>query len=218
MNFSNETLDVLKNFSSINSSMLFREGNVLRTISPQKTIMAKAEVGEAFERDFAIFDLPRFIGVLSLFDKPDIKIGEKEATISADKKKLVYVYADPSTFTTPPSKDVTFPIPEVTFTLKASDLQKVQRAGNLLQLPEIAVTGDGETISLKAYDSKNPTADSYSAVIGETDHTFNAIFKNENLKMLPNDYEVSISSKGISRFIANKITYWIATESTSTFG
>ena len=217
MNFSDNTINVLKNFSSINSSMLFRSGNVLRTISPQKTIMAKAEVDESFERDFAIFDLPRFIGVLSLFDKPDVRVGEKEATIAADKKKLVYVYADPSTFATPPSKDVTFPIAEINFTLKAADLQKVQRAGQLLNLPEIAVSGDGSVISLKAYDSKNPTADSYSADIGETEHTFNAIFKNENLKMIQNDYDVSISSKGISRFIAPKITYWIATEATSTF-
>jgi hypothetical protein len=80
------------------------------------------------------------------------------------------------------------------------------------------VIGNGSTISLKAYDSKNPTADSYSAIIGDTEQTFCAIFKSENLKMLVNDYEVSLSSKGISRFISDKLTYWIAVESNSTFG
>ena len=217
MNFSENTLAVLKNFSSINSGMLFRTGNTVRTISPQKTIMAKAEVDDTFEQDFAIFDLPRFLGVLSLFEKPEIQLGVNSAVIVDDKRKLVYTYADVSTFATPPSKDVTFPVPEITFVLKAADLQKVQRTGNVLQLPEVAVVGNGSTISLKAYDSKNPTADSYSSVIGETDHTFNAIFKNENLKMIPNDYEVSISSRGISRFEAPKITYWVATEATSTY-
>jgi hypothetical protein len=217
MKFSDQTITVLKNFSSINSSILFREGNILRTISPQKTIMAKAEVDETFEKDFAIFDLPRFLGVLSLFDTPEIVVGDKEATIVDDKRKLVYIYADPSTFATPPVKDVTFPIPDVEFTLRTVDLQKVQRAGNVLQLPEIAVIGNGSTISLKAYDSKNPTADSYSAIIGDTEQNFCAIFKNENLKMLVNDYEVSLSSRGISRFISDKLTYWIAVEATSNF-
>ena len=217
MKFSDATLDVLKNFSSINSSMLFRSGNTIRTISPQKTIMAKAEVDESFDKDFAIYDLPRFLGVMSLFEKPEVTLNDKEAVILDNSRKLVYTYADASTFATPPSKDVTFPDAEVNFTLKNEDLQKVQRAGNVLQLPEIAVVGDGTTIALKAYDSKNPTADSYVAIIGITNRVFNAIFKNENLKLIPADYDASVSSKGISKFTSAKITYWIATEATSTF-
>jgi len=217
MNLSDTTLAVLKNFSSINSSILFREGNVVRTISPQKTIMASATIDETFNRDFAIFDLPRFLGVLSLFDKPELVLNNNDVTIVSDKRKLVYTYADASTFVTPPAKDITFPLADISFELKHEDLQKVQRAANVLQLPEIVVSGNGSTISLKAYDSKNPTADSYSSVIGETDINFNAIFKNENLKILPNDYTVDISSRGISRFNSSKVTYFIATEATSTF-
>jgi gp45 sliding clamp, C terminal len=217
MNLSDATLAVLKNFSSINSSILFREGNVIRTISPQKTIMASAEVDETFNKDFAIFDLPRFLGVISLFDNPELIMNNADVTIVSDKRKLVYTYADPSTFITPPAKDITFPLADISFDLKNEDLQKVQRAANVLQLPEIAVSGNGSIISLKAYDSKNPTADSYSSDVGETDSTFNAIFKNENLKIIPNDYRVDISSRGISRFSSPKVTYFIATESTSTF-
>ena len=217
MKFSDKTVSVLKNFSSINKSMLFRQGNTLRVISPQKNILAKADIDETFDRDFAIYDLPRFLGVLSLFDSPEVVINEKDATIIHDKKKLVYVYADASSFATPPVKDVSLPLAEITMTLTSADLQQVQRAGSVMQLPEIAFVGDGKSISLKAVDMKNPTADSFIVEIGETDQTFNAVFKSENFKLMDATYEVSISSKGISQFATTGMTYWIATEATSTF-
>jgi hypothetical protein len=217
MKFSDKTISVLKNFSSINKSMLFRQGNTLRVISPQKNILAKADIDETFDRDFAIYDLPRFLGVLSLFDSPEVVINEKDATIIVDKKKLVYVYADASSFATPPAKDVSLPLAEINMTLTNADLQQVQRAGSVMQLPEIAFVGDGKIISLKAVDMKNPTADSFVVEIGETDQTFNAVFKSENFKLMDATYEVSISSKGISQFATTGMTYWIATEATSTF-
>jgi gp45 sliding clamp, C terminal len=204
MIFSEKTLAVLKNFSSINSSMLFRRGNIVRSISPQKTILAKEQIDENIERDFAIYDLSKFLGVLSLFNAPEIVLGENSATIVANNQKLVYVYADASTFATPPDKELTLPVPEVMFNLKSADLLKVQRAGHVLQLPEIAVAGDGSTIRLKAVD-------------GETDKTFNVVFKSENLKMLPNDYDLSITSKGISKFECGTLVYMVANEASSSF-
>ena len=217
MILSDKTTKVLQNFATINSGILFRSGNVIRTISPQKTIMAKATVDETFGRDFAIFNLNRFLGVLSLFQSPEIVVGEKSATIVADKQKLTYVYADPTTFMTPPEKDVTFPIPEITFKLKAADLDKVKKAGNVMQLPEIAITGDGTTMMIRAVDMKNPTADGFSIDVATTELNFNAVFKAEQLIMLPNDYDVVISSKGISKFDATNLTYWVAVEASSTF-
>jgi len=217
MKFSDKTLSVLKNFSTINHGILFRSGSTLKTISPQKTIMANVDVEETFEKDFAIYDLPRFLGVLSLFDNPEIVLGENQATIVSDKRKLVYTYSDPTTFTTPPVKDVSFPETTIKFSLANEDLQKVQRAANVLQLPETIVSGDGSTIYLSADDSKTPSKDKYSVAIGTTTQVFNAVFKNENLKLLPSDYSVEISERGISRFTAEGIMYYIATEATSTF-
>lgn len=218
MIFSEKTLGVLKNFSSINGGILFRQGNTLRTVSPQKTIMAKAEIDETMERDFAIFELPRFLGAMSLFENPEVDFGEVAATIKSGKQKLVYAYADAATITVAPAKDISFPVPEVMFNMKSVDFLKVQRAGHVMGLPEIAVTGDGSSIYLKAVDSKNPTSDAFVIEVGETDKTFNAIFKSENLKMIHNDYDVSISSKGIAKFDVSKLTYWVATEATSKFG
>ena len=41
MKLSDKTISVLKNFSSINQSILFKEGNKLRTISVMKTFLQK---------------------------------------------------------------------------------------------------------------------------------------------------------------------------------
>jgi hypothetical protein len=217
MKLSDNTLTVLKNFSSINHGILFRAGNVIRTISPQKTVMASAEVEETFDRDFAIYDLSKFLGALTLFDRPEIKFGDTQATIASDKRKLVYTYADPSTFLTAPSKELNFPETDIKFNIANEELQKIQKAASVLQLPETVISGDGENIYLSADDSKNPSKDKYSIVVGQTNATFNAVFKNENLKLLPNDYAVEISDKGISKFSATGVVYFIASEATSTF-
>jgi len=217
MKLSDNTLNVLKNFSSINHGILFRAGNTLRTISPQKTVMASAEVEETFDRDFAIYDLSKFLGALTLFEQPEIKIGETQATIAAGNRKLVYTYADPSTFLTPPAKDLNFPTTDIVLNVSHEDLQKVQKAANVLQLPETVISGDGENIYLSADDTKNPSKDKYSVAVGTTTRVFNAVFKNENLKLLTNDYLVEISDKGISKFSATGVVYFIATEQNSTF-
>lgn len=217
MILNDNTLAVLKNFSQLNTSLLFKEGNVLRTISPNKTVMAKAVLDQDFERDFAIYDLPRFLGVLSLLDDPNIELGAKEAKIVSGKRKIVYVYADPSTFATPPSKDLPFPEPEIEFTLEDEDIQKALKASSVLQLPELAFNGTGSEVHLRAVDSRNPTADSFSIAVAESGYRFNAIFKKENIRLLPGNYECSISSKGIAQLKSDRVTYWIASEATSTF-
>jgi gp45 sliding clamp, C terminal len=220
MKLSDNTMTVLKNFSSINPSLFVRTGNVLRTISPQKTIMAKAELEDNFDKDLGIHDLGRFIGVLSMFDDHDIDWRDKYAILkdkSSNDFSINYTYCDPSTFATPPTKDVVLPIPDVNFHLKTENLNRVMKSANFLQLPEIAVVGDGTNLMLKAYNSKNPTADSSTKVIGATDKNFTAIYKIENLNIIPGDYDVSISSKGISTFTSSKLTYWIAIEATSNF-
>lgn len=218
MKFSENTIQILKNFSTINQSMLFSKGNVLKTISPQKTIFARAEIAEYIETDFAIYELPRFLGALSLFTDPEVELQSDRAIISAGKRRVVYTYADPSTFVTPPSKEISLNNPEVVFNLSFDELQKVQRAGNLFNLPEIAVTGDGEQLILSACNIDNPTSDTYKVVVDQSDYVFNAVFRNENLKFMSGeDYEVSISSKGISSFESNTLKYWIAVERSSSF-
>jgi len=217
MKITTNTLNILKNFAKINPSILLVEGNTLKTISPNKTIMAKAKVDTTFVKRCAIYNLDRFIATISLFQDPELNFDEKSVKINGDNKKSDYYYADENTIKAPPDKEIKLPSVDVSFTLKDADLKDVEKAAGVLQLPEIFVTGDGSKIYFQAGDSKNPTSDIYSIEIGETNKTFRAIFKVENIRIIPGEYEVNVSSRGISHFSGKEVEYWIAVEQSSTF-
>ena len=82
MNISGNTISVLKNFSSINQSLVVDAGNTIRTISPQKTVMAVAEVDDTFDSSFAIYDLNQFLSAVSLFEKPDYEFEDKSVVVA----------------------------------------------------------------------------------------------------------------------------------------
>ena len=217
MKISTNTVNVLKNFAKINPSILIQEGNTLKTMSPSKTIMAKATVDTDFPKRFAIYNLDRFISTASLFSDPNFDFGDKTVTIKEGDKKTDYVYADENTITKAPDREINLPSVDVTVTLTNEHLKEVEKAGGVLGLPEIVVVGDGKNVHLQAADSKNPSGDVYSVKIGDTTKTFKAIFKTENIKIIPGDYEVTISSRGISNFKGKEAEYWIAVEQSSSF-
>ena len=224
MKLSKHTLNMLKNFSDINMSIEIKKGNVLRTVSVQKNILAQAELEDEFPKDFAIYELNRFLGAVSLFDDPELEFNAKSVNIGTTKHSADYVYCDPSMIVTPPENNITFPDPEVKFTLTQDSLSQVMRASNVLGTPEIAIEGGphpNDSIRIKALDVNNDSTDTFQVVLDEkSGHTFRFVFKTENMKMVPGDYDVEISSKGISHFSlqGTKLQYWIATESTSSFG
>ena len=221
MNISENTLSVLKNFSDINQNILVKPGNKIQTISTMKNILAEAEVSEKFESEFAIYDLPEFLRAVDLFQKPALKFnGGSNVTIaSADTKQSIkYFFADKSVIVAP-TKAINMPDQYVSFTLKKSDFERLQKAITTMNLPDVAVVGDGKNIKLVATDKKNKSSNDYSEVIGETDKKFNAYFKAENLKVIGDDYDVEISQQKISHFVnRNKpVQYWIALEPDSEF-
>jgi hypothetical protein len=217
MKIDTTTVNVLKNFAKINPSIVVQEGNVLKTISPNKTIMAKAKVKTEFGHRFAIYNLDRFISIVSTFVDPEFKFGDKSVDISDTRKRTHYVYASEDTIAKAPEKEINLPSVDVTFTLTDEDLRNVEKDASILALPEIVVTGDGKKLYLQASDTKNPSGDVSSIEIGDTDKVFKAIFKAENIKIIPGKYEVSISSRGISHFVGEEVEYYIAVESSSTF-
>jgi len=222
MKISKNTLNTLKNFSDINMSVEVKAGNILRTVSVQKNILAQAEIETTFPQDFAIYEVNRFLGAASLLDNPDFEFGEKSVKIGNDKYSLDYVYCDPSMIVTPPEKNINVPDPEVRFKLTQDTLSQVLKAGQVLGTPEIVVEGGphpNDTLRIKAMDVNNDSTDTFHVNLPETSGTsFRFVFKTENFKMVPGDYDVEISSKGIARFSQSKLQYWIATESTSTYG
>lgn len=218
MKIEGKTVQILKNFSTINPSLIFREGTSITTVSPQKTIMASATIKETIPGEFAIYDLSRFLGVLSLFDQPDIDIKDGYMLISSGKQKVQYTFADPRMIVSSNAKGVEMPEAEIKFVLTSEDLLKVQKALGVLQLPEIAVTGENGEMFIEAIDSKNPSSNSYRVFLRDTEHNFRMIFKAENIKIMSSNYDVSISSRGIAHFKGDEIEYWVATEASSVFG
>ena len=224
MKLSKHTLNMLKNFSDINMSIEIKEGNILRTVSVQKNILAQAELEDSFPQDFAIYELNRFLGAVSLFDDPEFQFNGKSANIGTNTHSVDYVYCDPSMIVTPPENNINFPEPEVKFTLTQDALSQVMKASNVLGTPEIAVEGGpapADSIRIKALDVNNDSTDTFQVVLDEhSGDKFRFVFKTENMKMIPGNYDVEISSKGISHFTlqGQKLEYWIATESTSNFG
>lgn len=218
MKISENTLNILKNFSAINQSILVRPGSSISTTSTSKAILASAEVEEEFPTQFCIFELPKFLGVVSLFDNPDFSFGDNSVTISSGKRKTSITYAAPSTIVAPPPKGVNFPDPEVSFEIQSQDLSSVVRAASVMQLPELAISGRDGTIYLEVVNSKVPTADSYSIAVGESEHNFKMILKIENIKMFSLNYKVSVSSKGIIKFESDKLTYFVVCAAGSSFG
>jgi hypothetical protein len=217
MKLSKETVTLIKNFAGINSNLLLKSGNKLATISAQKNVMADATVTETFP-DFGIYDLNEFLGAMSLFDDPELDFSEKYVSIKQGSMNIKFFAADASVLTAP-QKAITFPEAEINFTMSASMLSMISRTASVLRASDVSIVGDGSTITAVVGDKKNATGNSFSEAIGETDKTFKVNLKVENLKMIPGDYEVSISSKKISRFKSpsTDLVYYVAVEADSTF-
>ena len=220
MNLSEQTVSILKNFSTINQNLLVKPGNVLNTMSAMKNIVAKAEVEEEFTSEFAIYDLNEFLSCLSIFTKPELEFGENNVVMSetgSKGKKLKYWFSDPSVVMTP-SKELEMPSNEVKFPLQSNVLSEVQKAAAVIGAPDMVL----ENSELRVTDKKNDTANSYSTSLDTESNgaDYKFWFKVENLKLLPGCYDVEVSSKQISHFQNKKlpIGYFIALEPESSYG
>jgi len=221
MKLSDKTLSLLKNFSTINQSILFKQGKKLRTISVMKNILAEATVEEELPKDFGIYDLNQFLNGMGLHQSPELDFeNDGHVVIREGRMRSKYFFADPSVIITPPEKEITLPTEDVKFELSTQQLDKLLKAAGIYQLPDLAVIGEAGVVKLLVRDKKNDTSNDFSVIVGETDKQFSFNFKIENIKILPGTYEVVVSQKLLSKF-TNKdcdLQYYIALEPDSTFG
>lgn len=224
MELQEQTLNVLKNFSDINPNILIKSGNTIKTISEAKNVLATAVVDNEFPQQFGIYDLKEFISVLSLVDKPNLKFAEESVTISdqSGRSKIRYFFSPEETLTSP-QKDINMPDAEVQFTLDGDTLNKLRSAASALGHNEVSVTASENGLTLSVVDNENATSNTYSIDVPHTSislQKFNYVINIGNLKIIPGDYEVSISSKLISQFKhkSTNVSYWIALEKSSTIG
>lgn len=219
MKFEDSTLIILKNFATINPTLFFHKGNVLKTRSVSRTLGAKATLKQDIPKDFAIFDLSRFLNTVSLFQEPTITLEDNFCIIKQKGTAVRFTYADPRVVNKKNVDwDIEFPREYITFTLKATDYSAVLKGMAVMGLSEVAIVGDGKRLAFRALDAKGKTTDIFNIVIGETTKKFRAVISADNLKIIPQDYQVSLSDQGMAHFKAvnGTVEYWIcfsATES-----
>ena len=220
MKLSESTLSLLKNFSTINQSILFKQGNKLRTISVMKNILAEATITEELPKDFGIYDLNQFLNGLALHQSPELDFAnDGHVVIKEGRMRSKYFFADPNVIITPPDKAIDLPSEDVSFELRTEQLDKLLKAAAVYQLPDLAVVGGEGVVKIVVRDKKNDTSNEFAVVVGETDKEFSFNFKVENIKILPGTYDVIVSQKLLSRFASKNhdLTYYIALEPDSTF-
>tara|TARA_B100000900_G_C20589836_1_gene721159 strand:+ start:860 stop:1531 length:672 start_codon:yes stop_codon:yes gene_type:complete len=216
---SKKTLDVLKNFSTINSSIVFRQGSTVRTISNAENILAKFTGEEIFPTDFAIYDLSQFLSGISLFDNPQLEFTSGDfVSIRGGRQSAKYYFSDPEiTLKSAPEKNVKFPGSDIEFSLTAEDLVNIQKASAVYGLPDLTFYSEegSNTIKLILRDKENDTSNTYDLSLkGTATGTFSLDLKIENIRVLPSDYTVKVSQHLISEWTSQDVDlkYYIALE------
>lgn len=223
MKLSPETLAILKNFASINESILFRQGNRIRTMKyPAKTILGEAIVPEIFPKDFAIYNLNQFLNAYSLLDNPDLDFSDEDdrfVLLKEGKRKIKFFFCNPEMINSPPDKTLTLPSEDVVFNLPAEHLEKILKARAICEAPDLSVVGDGNQITLVVHNKENPSSNEYTLVVGETTNVFTFNLRIENILILKGSYDVTISKSKISKFqnTSTDLVYYLPLEPDSEF-
>lgn len=222
MKISTNTKTILKNFATINSGIKVEEGNCLKTISNMKNILAVADVSEEFPVTFSIYNLSEFLGATSLMETPDFDFGDSSVIISDNTASMKYYYASEGMVISP-EKMITMPDCEIVFRLDEDTLIEIQKASSVLGVNDLVLERKDSKTLLTVLDKKNPTSNSFSREVFtesvDENASFSMNFKIENLKIIPADYKVSVSSKGISYFHSEEhsVQYYIALEPDSVY-
>jgi hypothetical protein len=218
---SKTTLSVLKNFSTLNSNILVKPGNVLRTITPSKNGMAEATVEETFDVEFGIWDLSKFLGVVGLFSTPKFEFGEKSVVIhGGNGSRVTYFYSEPRLLTTP-TKNVNMPSVSLSVDITEKIFAELQKASSVLQLPDLSFVNENDRIMAVVSDLQDPTTNNYKVDVGanKSNSEFSLNFKMENIKILPGDYTIEFSKNVVGQFTNETLDlkYWFAMETNSKF-
>lgn len=218
MKLSKQTLDVLKNFASINQNVLIREGSNLTTRTVSKAVYVEATVTDEFPSEFGIYNLSEFLGVVSLFSEPEFEFSDTTVEISQGKNRVRYICAAQEVLDFP-DKPIKMPETEVNFELSEENLKSLLKAASVLSCTDLKISGDGENLKCVVLDPKNPSSNVFEVDVGSTGETFDCLIKIDKLKMPPGIYEIGISSKKIVRFKSKteQYTMYVAAEKDSTW-
>lgn len=224
MKFSARTIQILRNFATVHQALLFKSGRTLKVMSESKSILAKATLDSDIEGTFAIYDMPKFLSAISMFEDPELSEMGSFVEIRQGNEKINYTCAEQSLIKTPPEKEIVLPTVDVQFELKNETINRVLKGMAITGANALCITGEDGKIFLEAKtiahgkSGSNPSgAPSYRAEVGVTDKKFSFIIMADNFKLLAGDYNVSVSQRGLSHFSSADVEYWIAVEANSSF-
>jgi len=215
MKFSENTLAVLKNFSTINSGVVLKSGKTQKTISPEKSILVEATLEDNLPSDFGIYDLNQFLGNVTTLKNPELNFTDNAVTLDDGEFSLNYLSCSPNLIISPPEKELALKTVDVSFALTNSILQKLLKVATMNNLPNLTVVGKDGELRLKIHEKANDTSNHGSIKIGDfAGNDFTATFKTDNLKLLPDDYNVEVQVGAFAKFVnvAKTLKYFIALE------
>lgn len=205
------TIEILKNFAAICNNIQFKAGNVIKTKSPSNTVIGIANIDQKIPMDFAVYDLPKFLSVLTLYKDPELTFNERYVLIGEDNRSVKYQYSDPKTIIAVDyEKNPKLPPVLTKFSLTAEQLSRVLKAASILGSPNIIIEGKNGKISLLSQDVKNPASDIFEIEIGDTDKDFKVVYEVSVFKLLPEDYTVTVFDTSMTILECDKVTYYLA--------
>lgn len=214
MNLSKQTVEILKNFSTINQGIAFKEGNVIRTMSVMRNIFAKAVIGDMLPRDFCIYDLPEFLSTSSLFDSPAFQFEDKYIQMSSGNNRIKYYYSSPAVVIAPPDKELIMKGTDMQFKLTEEMLAQIQKASSVMKLKDIVISNKG--VSILNTSAPGNQYDIDTQVITDLENV-TVTMKVDDLKIIPADYDVNVASAGMVQFVSTTpgltIEYFVAIQS-----
>jgi len=221
MKLTTQTLSILTNFANINDNVKLVPGRQQKTMTTMKNVLCEATLDEELdiEEPICLYSLSKFLKLYQALPSPTLEVVGTHSIIihGCDGGKLSYRLTDESIITTPPAKQLTIPSEDVVFELTERDIKNCVKVASALSVPDLSIVGDGENIYLQVRDKKNSGSDSYEISVGETELTFCANLKIENLKMKSGDYQATLSSKNLMRLEDNNLIYFLALEPDSSW-
>ena len=227
LTISEETYQILVNFSTINSSIVFKKGNLIRTIANAENILGEYVSEEYIPQDFAIYDLSEFISAIGICARdnslPTLHFDNDDyVTIKGGNLSIRYYFSDPQiTLKVAPEKDVKFPGSNISFTINHSDLKNLRDALAKFNLPEVLFRSRDGKVTVHGVDTENATSNTFWMDFpgGQSTGDFDLTLNTENLRVARNyDYHVKVSEHLLSEWAVIgptkdlQLKYYIALE------
>ena len=219
MKLTQDTIEILKNYSTINQSILVKAGNKLSTISNMRTILSEATVTETFPVTFGIYDLNKFLAKYSHHKDCELNFdADRVVFVSQNNKRRDYIkYCSEKVIVSPGDKKIGVDSYDVEFDLSYEDLDWQRKNAGISGSPNFVFRSDGDKILLVSTDVKDDSSDVSSTEIADGNGSkFEVVMKVEYFKIVEGAYKVQIAKKGLAKFTntKNNVVYYIAIEST----